>query len=63
MGKLDDKVAVVTGESSGIGRATARRSIADGAEVTITGRNQEALDSAATDLGDRATGIRGDVAL
>lgn len=62
MGKPDDKVAVVTGGSRGIGRATARRFIADGAEVVITARNQEALDSAATDLGDRVTGIRGDVA-
>lgn len=62
MGKLDNKVAVVTGGSSGIGLATARRFIADGAEVVLTGRNQEALDGAVLELGDGATGIRGDVA-
>jgi NAD(P)-dependent dehydrogenase (short-subunit alcohol dehydrogenase family) len=42
--------------------ATARRFIADGAQVVVTGRNQEALDAAVAELGDRATGIRGDVA-
>ncbi len=39
MSKLNNKVAVVTGGSSGIGLATARRFIADGAQVVITGRN------------------------
>ena len=62
MSKLNNKVAVVTGGSSGIGLATAQRFIADGAQVVITGRNQEALDAAVAELGDRATGIRGDVA-
>ena len=62
MSKLNNKVAVVTGGSSGIGLATARRFIADGAQVVITGRNTEALDAAVAELGDRATGIRGDVA-
>jgi len=62
MSKLANKVAVVTGGSSGIGLATAQRFIADGAEVVITGRNQEALNAAVAKLGDRATGIRGDVA-
>ena len=61
MSKLNDKVAVVTGGSSGIGLATAQRFIADGAQVVITGRDQEALDAAVAGLGDRATGIRGDV--
>ncbi len=42
--------------------ATARRFIAEGAQVVITGRNQETLDTAVAELGDRATGIRGDVA-
>ena len=42
--------------------ATAQRFIADGAQVVITGRKQEALDAALAELGDRATGIRGDVA-
>ena len=62
MSTLNNKVAVVTGGSSGIGLATARRFIADGAQVVITGRNQDALDGAVAELGDRATGIRGDVA-
>jgi len=62
MSNLNNKVAVVTGGSSGIGWATAQRFIADGAEVVITGRDQEALDAAVAELGDRATGIRGDVA-
>ena len=62
MSKFKNKVALVTGGSSGIGLATAQRFIADGAQVAITGRDQEALDAAVTGLGDRATGIRGDVA-
>ena len=62
MRQLNDKVAVVTGGSSGIGLTTAQRFIADGARVVITGRNQEALDAAVAELGDRATGVRGDVA-
>ena len=62
MSKLSNKVAVVTGGSTGIGLATAKRFIADGAQVVVTGRNQEALDFAVAELGDRATGIRGDVA-
>ena len=41
---------------------TAQRFIAEGARVVVTGRNQEALDAAVSTLGDRATGIRGDVA-
>ncbi len=45
MSKLNNKVAVVTGGSSGIGLATARRFIADGAQVVITGRNHGALDA------------------
>ena len=62
MSKLSNKVAVVTGGSSGIGLATAQRFIADGAQVVITARKQEALDAAVAELGDSATGIRGDVA-
>ncbi|GJL73668.1 MAG: oxidoreductase [Nitrosomonas sp.] len=61
MRKLNNKVAVITGGNSGIGLATARRFIADGALVVITGRNQEALDAAVGELGDRVTGIRSDV--
>ena len=53
MGTLSNKVAVVTGGSSGIGLATARRFIADGAQVVVTGRNLEALDGAVAELCDR----------
>ena len=62
MSTLNNKIALVTGGSSGIGLATAKRFIADGAEVIITGRNQETLDAALAELGERATAIRGDVA-
>ena len=62
MSKLNDKVAVITGGSSGIGLATAERFIADGAQVVVTGRDRKALDAAVAELGERATGIRGDVA-
>ncbi len=62
MSKLNNKVAVITGGSSGIGLATAERFIADGAQVVVTGRDQEALDGAVAELGERATGLRGDVA-
>ena len=62
MSNLKNKIAVITGGSTGIGLATAQRFIADGAQVVITGRSQEALDFAVAELGDRATGIRGDVA-
>ncbi len=62
MSRLDNKIAVITGGSSGIGLATARRFIADGAQVIITGRNQEALNEAIAELGTAATSVRGDVA-
>ena len=62
MSKLSNKIAVITGGSSGIGLATAQRFIADGAQVVISGRNQKAVHAAVAELGDKATGIRGDVA-
>ncbi|MCZ6580927.1 MAG: SDR family oxidoreductase [Nitrospirae bacterium] len=62
MGNLNNKIAVITGGSTGIGLATAQRFITDGAQVVITGRNEEALELAVAELGDRATGIPGDVA-
>ena len=62
MSTLNKKVAVITGGSTGIGLATAKRFIVDGAQVVITGRSQDALDIAISDLGKGATGVRGDVA-
>jgi NAD(P)-dependent dehydrogenase (short-subunit alcohol dehydrogenase family) len=61
-GKLEGKVAVVTGGNSGIGLATAKRFIAEGAYVFITGRRQEQLDAAVKDIGNNVSGVQGDVA-
>ena len=62
MGKLQGKVAVITGGSSGMGLATARRYVAEGAYVYITGRRQAELDAAVKEIGSNVTGVRGDVA-
>lgn len=62
MGKrLDNKVAVVTGGSSGIGLATAQRFVAEGAYVFITGRRQAELDEAVKLIGGNVTAVQGDV--
>lgn len=61
MGQLDTKTALITGGTSGIGFATARRFVDEGAHVFITGRRQVELDVAVAALGENATGIRGDV--
>jgi NAD(P)-dependent dehydrogenase (short-subunit alcohol dehydrogenase family) len=61
MGKLDGKVAVVTGASIGIGFATAKRFADEGAYVFITGRRQKELDAAVKAIGKNVTGIQGDV--
>lgn len=61
MNRLKDKIAVITGGTSGIGLATARRFSAEGANVIITGRNLETLDSALAELGERSFGFAGDV--
>ncbi|CAF1167251.1 unnamed protein product [Didymodactylos carnosus] len=62
MGKLDGKIALVTGGSSGIGFATAQRFVAEGAaHVFITGRRQEALNEAVKKLGSKnVTAVQGD---
>lgn len=61
MGKLDGKIAVVTGGSLGMGLATARLFVEEGASVIITGRDQAALDAAKEALGDNVDALRGDI--
>jgi len=60
--KLDGKIAVITGGSTGIGLATAKRFVDEGAYVYITGRRQEELDAAVKQVGRNVAGVRGDVA-
>ena len=62
-GQLAGKVAVITGATAGIGLATARRFVAEGAYVFITGRGQPALDAAVDELGPDVTGVRGDASV
>lgn len=61
MGKLKEKIAVITGGSSGIGLATAQRFVAEGAYVFIVGRQQSTLDKAKALIGKNVTAIQGDV--
>ena len=60
MGKLEGKVAVITGGSSGLALESAKRFVEEGAYVFITGRRQEALDEAVKLIGRNVTGVRGD---
>ncbi len=60
-GKLSGKIAVITGGSSGIGLATAKRFVEEGAYVFITGRRQAELDKAVAEIGRNVTGVQGDV--
>ncbi|MEV4389095.1 SDR family oxidoreductase [Micromonospora sp. NPDC049580] len=61
MGQLDGKTALVTGGTTGIGLATARRFAAEGAYVFVTGRRKGPLDEAVASIGANATGIVSDV--
>ena len=62
MGKLDNKVAVITAATSGMALATAKLFVAEGAYVFITGRQQEKLDEAVRAIGKNVTGVQGDAA-
>ena len=62
MGKLEGKVAVITGGSSGMALASAKLFVEEGAYVFITGRKQEQLDEAVKLIGRNVTGVRGDAA-
>ena len=57
------RVAVITGGSSGIGLATAKRFVNEGAYVFITGRRENELDAAVKEIGRNVTGVRGDVSI
>src|SRR5258708_11041813 len=61
MPKLQGKVAVVTGGSSGLGLATAKRFVEEGAFVYITGRRQTELDKAVSLIGRNVAAVQGDV--
>jgi NAD(P)-dependent dehydrogenase (short-subunit alcohol dehydrogenase family) len=60
MNKLEGKIALVTGGTSGIGLATAKRFVAEGAHVFITGRRQTELDVAVKEIGKNVTGVQSD---
>src|ERR1700722_723538 len=60
--KLQGKVTVITGGTTGIGLATAKLFVKEGAYVFITGRRQKELDEAVKAIGNNVTGVQGDVA-
>src|SRR3984893_12190063 len=61
MGKLEGKIAVVTGGNSGIGLASAKQFVNEGAHVFITGRREPELAAAVKEIGRNVTGVQGDV--
>ena len=61
MGKLDGKVAVITGGTSGMGLAAAQEFVNNGAKVVVFGRGQDALDAATAQLGSNSLGVKGDI--
>ncbi|MBY8826502.1 SDR family NAD(P)-dependent oxidoreductase [Hephaestia mangrovi] len=63
MSRLTGKIAVITGASSGIGLAAARRFVGEGAHVYITGRREGELAEAARELGSDVTAVQGDIAV
>ena len=62
MGKLEGKIALVTGGSSGIGLATAKRFVSEGAFVFITGRREADLAAAVKEIGNNVAGVQSDAA-
>jgi len=61
MNKLEGKIALITGGNSGIGLATAKRFVNEGAYVFITGRRDAELTAAVKEIGSNVTGVQGDV--
>jgi NAD(P)-dependent dehydrogenase (short-subunit alcohol dehydrogenase family) len=61
MGKLEGKMALITGGNSGIGLATAQQFVSEGAHVFITGRREPELAAAVKEIGRHVTGVQGDV--
>src|SRR3981189_1274502 len=62
MGRLQGKVAVITGGTTGIGLASAKLFVKEGAHVFITGRRQKELDEAVKAIASNVTGVQGDIA-
>jgi NAD(P)-dependent dehydrogenase (short-subunit alcohol dehydrogenase family) len=63
MSKLEGKIALVTGGNSGIGLASAKQFVNEGAYVFITGRRDRELAAAVKEIGRNVTGVQGDVAI